>query len=63
MVRIARIAVPGYPHHIMQRGNRRQEIFFCNDDYQQYIDLMAKWCTHLSVDIWAYCLIPNHISC
>ena len=60
MARIARIVVPGYPHHITQRGNRRQETFFCNDDYQQYIDLMAKWCANLSVDIWAYCLMPNH---
>lgn len=40
MARIARIVVPGYPHHITQRGNRRQETFFCDDDYRQYIDVL-----------------------
>lgn len=60
MARIARIVVPGYPHHITQRGNRRQETFFCDDDYRQYIDLMAEWCSRCGVDIWAYCLMPNH---
>jgi Transposase and inactivated derivatives len=60
MARIARIVVPGYPHHITQRGNRRQKAFFCDDDYRQYIDLMAEWCSRCGVDIWAYCLMPNH---
>ena len=61
MARIARIVVPGYPHHITQRGNRWQETFFCDDDYRHYIDLMAEWCRRCGVDIWAYCLMPNHI--
>jgi len=60
MARIARIVVPGYPHHITQRGNRRQETFFCDDDYKQYIALMAEWCSRCGVTIWAYCLMPNH---
>jgi len=60
MARIARIVVLGYPHHITQRGNRRQETFFGDDDYREYIDLMAEWCSRCGVDIWAYCLIPNH---
>ena len=37
MARIARIVVPSYPHHINQRGNRRQQIFFNDGDYQTYI--------------------------
>jgi len=61
MARIARIVVPGYPHHITQRGNRRQETFFSVDDYRQYIDLMAEWCSRCNVDVWAYCSMPNHI--
>ena len=60
MARIARIVVSGYPHHITQRGNRRQETFFCDDDYKQYIALMADWCSRCNVHIWAYCLMPNH---
>ena len=45
MARIARMVIPGYPHHITQRGNRRQETFFSENDYQVYIGLMAEWCT------------------
>ncbi len=42
MVRLARFVVPGMPHHITQRGNRRQQTFFRDDDYAVYIDLMAQ---------------------
>lgn len=61
MARISRVVVPGIPHHVTQRGNRRQETFFCNEDYQAYIEIMAKWCSRCKVDIWAYCLMPNHV--
>ena len=61
MARIARIIAPDYPHHITQRGNRRQQTFFCDDDYLVYIDLVAQWCRHYNVDIWAWCLMPNHV--
>jgi putative transposase len=60
MPRIARIIAPGIPHHVTQRGNRRMQTFFCDDDYQAYIDLMAEWCDKCHVEIWAYCLMPNH---
>jgi len=45
MPRIARIIASGFPHHIIQRGNRRQRTFFSDDDYAAY----------------AYCLMPNHV--
>jgi putative transposase len=61
MARIARVVVPGYPHHITQRGNRRQKTFFCENDYQVYIELMSEWAAQCDVEIWAYCLIPNHV--
>ncbi len=61
MARIARVVAPGFPHHITQRGNRRQETFFCDEDYETYIDLMAQWCGRCGVQIWAYCLMPNHV--
>jgi len=60
MARMARVVVEHYPHHIIQRGNRRQDTFFCNDDYRYYIGLMAEWCDKCGVAIWAYCLMPNH---
>lgn len=61
MPRIARVVVPGYPHHLTQRGNRRQQTFFCEDDYAAYAELMAAWCGQYGVEIWAYCLMPNHV--
>lgn len=61
MARIARVVAPGMPHHITQRGNRRQRTFFSGEDYAAYIDLMAQWCGIYAVDIWAYCLMPNHV--
>ena len=61
MARIARVVAEHYPHHITQRGNRRQDTFFCDDDYRHYIQLMAEWCGKCGVEIWAYCLMPNHV--
>jgi len=61
MLRIARIIAPGIPHYVTQRGNRRMETFFCDEDYQDYLTLMAEWCRKVNVSIWWYCLMPNHI--
>ena len=61
MARIARVVAEHYPHHITQRGNRRQDTFFCDDDYRYYIQLMAEWCDKCGVTILAYCLMPNHV--
>jgi putative transposase len=61
MARIARVVAEHYPHHITQRGNRRQDTFFCDDDYRYYIRLMAEWCDKCGVTIWAYCLMHNHV--
>jgi putative transposase len=61
MARIARVVAPGYPHHLTQRGNRRQKTFFRDDDYAAYLELMAEWCRRCGVEVWAYCLMPNHV--
>ena len=61
MARMARVVVSGFPHHITQRGNRRQKTFFHDDDYRDYIRLMAEWCSQFKVEVWAYCLMPNHV--
>ncbi|MFB0520102.1 MAG: transposase, partial [Desulfatiglandales bacterium] len=45
MARITRVVAPGLPHHVTQRGNRRQQTFFCDDDYRAYLELMAQWCS------------------
>jgi putative transposase len=61
MARIARVIAAGIPHHVTQRGNRRLPTFFRDEDYQAYIALMSEWCQKCSVEIWAYCLMPNHV--
>jgi putative transposase len=61
MPRIARIVVPGQAHHVTQRGNRRMETFFCDEDYQEYLSLLGHWCGEFDVRIWSYCLMPNHV--
>ena len=61
MARLARVVVPGYPHHVTQRGNRRQQTFFGDDDYCTYKGLLAAWCENRGVQIWAYGLRPKHV--
>lgn len=61
IARLARVIVPGFPHHVTQRGNRRQPIFFEDGDYAHYRDLLAERCRKASVEVWAYCLMPNHV--
>ncbi|MHB9023780.1 MAG: transposase [Armatimonadota bacterium] len=60
MARFARIVVPGIPHHVTQRGNRRQQTFFCDSDFRAYKDFLREWCDRCNVAIWAYCLMTNH---
>ncbi len=61
MARLARVVLPGHPHHIIQRGNRRQEVFFREEDYESYLGLLKEWSEKEQVEIWAYCLMPNHV--
>jgi putative transposase len=61
MARLARLVIPGMPHHVTQRGNRRQQTFFNDADYAAYMELLADWCRERGVEIWSYCLMPNHI--
>ena len=61
MARIARVVVPEFPHHIIQRGNRRQKVFFNEGDYSEYLRLLNSYSQRFKVDILAYCLMPNHV--
>ena len=61
MARMARVVIPNYPHHITQRGNRRQQTFFTNDDYRAYMSLLSNAKDQAGIDVWAYCLMPNHV--
>jgi putative transposase len=61
MTRIARVVVPGLPHHVTQRGNRRQRTFFKASDYNDYLELLHTWTRRTGVSVWCYCLMPNHV--
>jgi putative transposase len=61
MARLARVVVPGLPHHVTQRGNRRQPIFFADGDHAVYRDLLGKRARKAQVEVWAYCLMPDHV--
>ncbi len=61
MARLARVVVPGVPHHVTQRGNRGLETFFEEADYRAYIELLAEYCSKAGVAVWGYCLMPNHV--
>ena len=61
MARIAPVVAPGYPYHIIQRGNRRMDGFLRDDDYLTYITLLKKASLQYGVDIWAYGLMTNHV--
>jgi putative transposase len=61
MARLARVVVPGLPHHVTQRGNGRARTFFEDDDYARYRELLAQSCRAAEVAVWAWCLMPNHV--
>ena len=58
---MARIVVPECPHHVTARGNRREPIFFEDGDQDIYCDLLAGQMRKAGVEVWAYCLMPNHV--
>ena len=61
MARLARVVVPGLPHHVIHRGNRRQNVFFCDDDKANYLEILHVQATLFGLEIWAYCLMDNHV--
>ena len=61
MSRLARIVIPGFPHHVTQRGNRRETVFFEDDDYLYYMELLGAAAKNAGTKVWAYCLMPNHV--
>jgi len=61
MARLARVVAAGVPHHVTQRGNRRQQTFFSDDDYAAYRELLTEGCRSAGVEVWGYCLMPNHV--
>ena len=61
MPRIARPVFPSVPHHITQRGNRREDVFFNDEDRATYLGWLREYCVKHEVQVLAYCLMTNHI--
>jgi putative transposase len=61
MARLPRLTVTGYPHHVILRGNDRQDIFRNTTDYQRMLDLFEQHSREQGVDIHAYVLMTNHL--
>ena len=61
MPRQARVVIPGMPHHITQRGNNRQDVFFVDEDRIAYLDLLREQCEKYAVRVLGYCLMTNHV--
>lgn len=61
MPRLSRAVFAGIPHHITQRGNRREDIFFTDEDREAYLSWLKEYSDRYEVEILAWCLMTNHI--
>ena len=61
MARISRIVVPGYPHHITQRGVRSMDVFDSDEDRRAYLGFLSEEANRFGLDILAWCLMTNHV--
>ena len=55
------MGVPGLPHHVTQRGIRREAVFFEDGDQSIYCEMIAEQLRKFTVEVWAYCFMPNHV--
>ena len=61
MPRSARVVIPGCPHHVTQRGNNGQDVFFVDDDRQVFLSLLGNASTKFGLGVEGYCLMTNHV--
>lgn len=61
MSRVARVVVPGFPHHVTQRGNRLADVFEVDADREAYLRFVKHYADRHGLAVWAYCLMTNHI--
>jgi len=61
MARLARSTIIGYPHQVTQRGNYEQTVFEEDADFRRYLSWLRECSDRYSIEIWAYCLMPNHV--
>ncbi len=61
MARIARVVLPGIPHHVTQRGVRSLPVFFSDRDRTSYLSFLAKEGKKHGLRFLAWCLMTNHV--
>jgi len=61
MSRIARVVIPGVPHHVMRQSNRGEKAFRRKADWQRYLELLAQYAPMHGLAIQAYCLMADHV--
>jgi putative transposase len=61
MPRLARAVAVGFAHHITQRGNNRQDVFFVDDDRRVYLELLKAQADKEALEVVGYCLMSNHV--
>ena len=61
MPRAARVVIPECPHHVVQRGNNRQDVFFTDDDREDYLVLLRDQSAKFGLAVDGYCLMTNHV--
>lgn len=49
------------PHHVTQRGNHRERVFFAAGDPEAYLSLLHAYGRRQGLAVFAYCLMPNHV--
>ena len=61
MARLSRIVVPGYPHHVTQRGVRSMDVFYSEADRREYLGMLGEEIARHGVSILTWCLMTNHV--
>lgn len=61
MSRTARLRIPGYPLHVVQRGHNRERCFFDRSQFELYLGLLGEFGREHGCSIHAYVLMPNHV--
>lgn len=61
MPRLARVVIPGLPHHVTQRGVQRRDVFSSDEDRLRYLEYVREAAARFGVTIWSWCLMSNHV--
>lgn len=61
MANMKRVLIQNACYHLITRGNQKQKIFRSSEDYLLYLSLLKKFKRKYGFQVYAYCLMPNHV--